>query len=274
MADQIPTKLTPETIKNSNLKILHRLSAADDRAVVGGAANLAERQVRHLATLAPGEAVVHDEQISSAVLVRMQSLGAEPAESKERLRPEPDRSYLHRNGACRRCPSPCSFLHLVSGRAERDAQALRPLWSALLVGDAEAAWSLWTSWRAGQEDPGLLYCAASQAAFRWLGEVSGRPAEPAQRLRQDRAARRIARLLASWCQASKPEEEQHRRLEQVRREPGRSSVTVLPGNCRAAGSARRAVGRCPPWGRCRRRRPGGRPPAPPAAALSRRGGGS
>lgn len=194
VADQIPTKLTPETIKNSNLKILHRLSAADDRAVVGGAANLTERQIRHLATLAPGEAVVHDEQIGSAVLVGMRALTAEPLPAEETARPsfEPDRSYLHRNGACRRCPSPCSFLHLISGRAQRDDQALRPLWSALLVGDAETAWSLWASWRGEEGDPGRLYCAASQAAFRWLGEVGGRPAEPAQRLRQDRAARRVA----------------------------------------------------------------------------------
>src|SRR5205807_8431592 len=57
IADQIPTKLAPETLKNSNLKIIHRLVAPDDRQLAGSCINLNEQQIRHLNNLAPGYAI-------------------------------------------------------------------------------------------------------------------------------------------------------------------------------------------------------------------------
>jgi hypothetical protein len=71
MAEQIPLKLTPDAIKNTNLKIIHRLVAEDDRRAVGNAMNLGEPQVRALATLVCGEAVVGMEGIQKPVLVRV-----------------------------------------------------------------------------------------------------------------------------------------------------------------------------------------------------------
>jgi DNA helicase HerA-like ATPase len=58
VAEQIPTKVVPDIIKNTALKIIHRLPAADDRDVLGATANLNEAQSRHIVSLPPGNAVV------------------------------------------------------------------------------------------------------------------------------------------------------------------------------------------------------------------------
>ena len=58
VAEQIPSKIVPDVIKNTALKILHRLPAADDRDSVGATMNLDEAQSRHVVTLPPGRAAV------------------------------------------------------------------------------------------------------------------------------------------------------------------------------------------------------------------------
>src|ERR1017187_10437289 len=56
IAEQIPAKLIPDGIKNTAVKIVHRLPAADDREAVGATMNLTDDQSQYLVTLAPGEA--------------------------------------------------------------------------------------------------------------------------------------------------------------------------------------------------------------------------
>lgn len=69
IAEQVPTKLIPDAIKNSNLKILHRLVAEDDRKIIGASINLDDAQKRRVATLTVGEAVVYVEGLRKPVLV-------------------------------------------------------------------------------------------------------------------------------------------------------------------------------------------------------------
>ncbi len=45
IAEQIPAKLIPDVIKNTAVKIVHRLPAADDREAVGATMNLSQRPV-------------------------------------------------------------------------------------------------------------------------------------------------------------------------------------------------------------------------------------
>lgn len=71
VAEQIPTKLTPDVIKNTNLKIIHRLLAEDDRKVVGESMNMSDAQIRMLATLKPGQAVVFSKDDDHPLLVQM-----------------------------------------------------------------------------------------------------------------------------------------------------------------------------------------------------------
>src|SRR5207237_161614 len=51
LAEQVPRKLAPDAIKNTNLKVMHRVVAADDRAILAGSANMTEEQSRRLSTL-------------------------------------------------------------------------------------------------------------------------------------------------------------------------------------------------------------------------------
>ncbi|MCU0568233.1 MAG: DUF87 domain-containing protein [Oculatellaceae cyanobacterium Prado106] len=74
IAEQIPTKLAPDVVKNTALKIMHRIVANDDRAVMGGAMNLDEKQLQQVVSLRKGEAVVHgggDYGDDHAILVKV-----------------------------------------------------------------------------------------------------------------------------------------------------------------------------------------------------------
>jgi hypothetical protein len=71
IAEQIPSKLIPDVIKNTAVKITHRLPAADDRAAVGATMNLQPAQSEYLVTLPPGEAAVHADGMDYPLLARM-----------------------------------------------------------------------------------------------------------------------------------------------------------------------------------------------------------
>ncbi len=78
VVDQIPSKLTPDVIKNTNMKIVHRTLAQDDRAYVGATMNLNEAQSRELSLLEVGQAVIHREGMDKAFLVQMDAFGPAP----------------------------------------------------------------------------------------------------------------------------------------------------------------------------------------------------
>jgi hypothetical protein len=82
IAEQIPAKLVPDVVKNTALKVLHRLPAADDRAVVGAAMNLDENQSRQVVSMRPGIAAVFADGMDRPLRVRV-PLG----ESRERRGP-------------------------------------------------------------------------------------------------------------------------------------------------------------------------------------------
>lgn len=71
IVDQIPSKLTPDVVKNTNIKIVHRTLAKDDREYVGGTMNLTKEQDRELCILEVGRAVIHREGMDKAFLVQM-----------------------------------------------------------------------------------------------------------------------------------------------------------------------------------------------------------
>jgi len=71
IAEQIPAKLIPDVIKNTAVKITHRLPAADDRAAVGATMNITDAQSKYLVTLAPGEAAVFTDGMDYPLLARM-----------------------------------------------------------------------------------------------------------------------------------------------------------------------------------------------------------
>lgn len=73
VAEQIPSKLAPDVLKNTNLKIVHRLIAQDDRQSIGQTMNLNGEQQIHLGVLDPGKAAVYAEGADHAYLVRLEN---------------------------------------------------------------------------------------------------------------------------------------------------------------------------------------------------------
>jgi uncharacterized protein len=71
IAEQIPAKLIPDVIKNTAVKIVHRLPAKDDRDAVGATMNLQPAQSAYLVTLRPGEAAVFTDGMDHPLLARM-----------------------------------------------------------------------------------------------------------------------------------------------------------------------------------------------------------
>jgi DNA helicase HerA-like ATPase len=71
IAEQIPDRLIQDVIKNTAVKITHRLPAADDRDAVGATMNMTRAQNRFLVTLKPGEAAVFADGMDYPLLARM-----------------------------------------------------------------------------------------------------------------------------------------------------------------------------------------------------------
>lgn len=91
IADQIPGKLTPEVIKNTNTKIIHRLFAQDDKEAVGHTMGLEDEQIEFLSNLKVGHAVVFNGAWSTKpVQVKINELhetdSAIVADEKEKIR--------------------------------------------------------------------------------------------------------------------------------------------------------------------------------------------
>lgn len=61
IADQIPTKIAVDSIKNTNLKIVHRTVAKEDREMMGHAMNMSDEQIEYLSSLKRGYAAVYAE---------------------------------------------------------------------------------------------------------------------------------------------------------------------------------------------------------------------
>lgn len=126
VAEQIPTKLVPDVIKNTALKVVHRLPAHDDRQQVGAAMNLDEDQSREVVSLRPGVAAVFADGMDRPLRVRV-PLG----EGREAELPGPPPPVDGRRSAA--CGCECR-----SGRActlyelrEADLVAGHPEWAWL-----------------------------------------------------------------------------------------------------------------------------------------------
>jgi uncharacterized protein len=134
IADQIPARLIPDVIKNTAVKIAHRLPAADDREVVGATMNLSPAQSRYLVTLAPGEAAVSADGMDRPILVKVR-------DGTERERALPARTgdctdVIGRRGVnCgAECVArPCTLREMRLAQRELDGRPVLRLWTELTV---------------------------------------------------------------------------------------------------------------------------------------------
>ncbi|WP_449063064.1 ATP-binding protein [Planomonospora algeriensis] len=128
VAEQIPTKLVSDVVKNTALKVVHRLPAEDDRRLVGAAMNLSEEQSRQVVSLQPGTAAVFADGMDRPLRIRV-PLG----EDREHPAPGQTPPICGRRSVA--CGQECS-----SGRActlieirEADLLAEAPEWAWLRI---------------------------------------------------------------------------------------------------------------------------------------------
>lgn len=71
IVDQIPSKLISDVLKNTDVKIVHRLVAKDDREIVGTTMTLEELQIRDLARHEPGQATTYFEGLHAPLKIKV-----------------------------------------------------------------------------------------------------------------------------------------------------------------------------------------------------------
>jgi len=119
IADQIPTKLASDTIKNTNLKIVHRTVAKEDRETIGRSMNMSDKQIGYLSSLRRGYAAVYAEGDNRPKCVKMPLLKPEYSfsrsqvlfETREKLRSlvgSYESKFCH-TMACTYCTERCAY---------------------------------------------------------------------------------------------------------------------------------------------------------------------
>ncbi|HXL94786.1 MAG TPA: ATP-binding protein [Streptosporangiaceae bacterium] len=142
IAEQIPAKLIPDVIKNTAVKIVHRLPAQDDRDAVGATMNLTPAQSSYLVTLTPGEAAVHADGMDYPLLVRMPD-----GTSAERARPAvtatPAAVITARSASCDpQCiQRPCTLAQIRDAQNTAGNDPAITLWAELAVLAALTGWT-------------------------------------------------------------------------------------------------------------------------------------
>ena len=134
IAEQIPALLVPDVIKNTAVKIVHRLPAADDREAVGATMNATPSQSRYLATLRPGQAAVFSDGMDFPILVKIKD-GIEREVASTSRTSDPRTVVDPRSATCgTECRlRPCTLRDMRAAQRALDAVGWARLWAELAV---------------------------------------------------------------------------------------------------------------------------------------------
>ncbi|HRO23217.1 MAG TPA: hypothetical protein PLR07_02845, partial [Promineifilum sp.] len=123
IADQSPSKLMPDAMRNTNLQIAHQLRDAKDREAIGRAMIMDKAQQDYVGKLSIGEAAVFLTGMEKATFMQVP-----PYKDDAGLHQLPDdaavrahmQSFIAKNltahlpfDGCRFCGSPCEFVELI-----------------------------------------------------------------------------------------------------------------------------------------------------------------
>lgn len=72
IVDQIPNKMTPEVLKNTNTKIVHKIFAQDDKEAIGNTMALSDEQKEFLSFLDVGRTIVFSQGWDSSLQVKVE----------------------------------------------------------------------------------------------------------------------------------------------------------------------------------------------------------
>jgi uncharacterized protein len=103
VVEQTPSKIVPDVLKNTALKIMHRLPARDDRDAVGATMNLSELNSQNVVTFSPGQAAVSMDGDDRPLLLQMPLVEEAPGEGLP-VPPLRDRRSILCGPSCRETP--------------------------------------------------------------------------------------------------------------------------------------------------------------------------
>ncbi len=132
VAEQIPEKIIPDVIKNTAVKVIHRLPARDDRDAVGATMNLTDAQSEYIVGLRTGEAAAFSDAMDYPVLVRMECGSArESDQSLGDELPLAGRMSVACGACCQEQPCSLRDVRRAQRLLERDPRVT--LWVELVV---------------------------------------------------------------------------------------------------------------------------------------------
>jgi hypothetical protein len=105
IAEQLPTKLVADAVKNTSLKIMHRLTAEDDRRYLGETMGMDEAQRLSAARLPAGEALLYRDEFAEAAHVSITRTPGADAPRPGVVRPAAVPPFA----ACDRCRAQCDY---------------------------------------------------------------------------------------------------------------------------------------------------------------------
>lgn len=171
IAEQIPSKLTPDVIKNTAAKIVHRLPAIDDRESVGATMNLDRAQSRHVVSLTPGEGAVFGDGMDRPLLVKVPD--GSDVERRRRPQPAPVVDLItRRSPSCGRdcAVEPCTLLQMTDAQQLLAEHRWLVVWAELTVlahlaghRTPDVAPHLLPGYAAARQSPRTFDCATSHA---------------------------------------------------------------------------------------------------------------
>jgi len=132
VVDQMPSKLIPDVIRNTCIKIVHRLTAEEERRLVAGAMCLNDAQTRFLSSLPTGQAIVYADGSLNACRVTV----PDHAGLQGYVNHYPSNKEV---GAHMRALVPAAFE--TAGGRDTHAEAIRPVSPAGASGNASSSLS-------------------------------------------------------------------------------------------------------------------------------------
>jgi hypothetical protein len=120
IAEQIPSRLVDDALKNTTTKVVHRLPGEDDRQAIGATMNMDDEQERYLAKLSSGQAALFTEGYEKATFISVVNYRADhglpdrvtdsQVESHMMKQESPDRKFaLLPFAGCQHCLKQCQF---------------------------------------------------------------------------------------------------------------------------------------------------------------------
>jgi DNA helicase HerA-like ATPase len=180
VAEQIPARVIADVVKNTAVKITHRLPAADDREAVGATMNVTPAQSRYLVTLPPGQAAAFADGMDYPVLIKI------PDSTEREIAAAPSATdcadvVTPRSGSCAPdCAArPCTLRDMRQAQRVLAEYPWLPLWAELTVAAHLAGWPMPVPAPAAlagvREVPErLVRCAVSHAADAAVAARTGR----------------------------------------------------------------------------------------------------